>query len=387
MPSSAIGSGHVDLVLPAEAIPGKLLEYVRSFGALEDLVAEGGRPAASEKAAGARETVCAILREQVGHDFAGYKERTFMRRVQRRMQVLELGEVDAYVERLRQDPGEVALLFRDLLIGVTSFFRDKEAFEALERLVIPRLFEGKGADDTVRVWVPGCATGEEVFSIAILIREHMDRVRTRPKVQLFASDIDEKALKAARTARYPAALLAEMTPERLRRFFTTDSDGESYLLSKQVRDMCVFSSHSLIRDPPFSHLDLISCRNLLIYLGAELQGRVIPLFHYALKPGGFLFLGNAESITQHRDLFVPLERKVHLFRRRDHAGSRPPFELVAPNRRFPPFAAGAERQPVAPGPTLRRTSRMTTPRTRRPRTQSPSPVCSTSPARAMALFA
>ena len=234
-----------------------------------------------------------------------------MRRVQRRMQVTQLMTVEAYVERLRQEPQEVAALFRDLLINVTNFFRDADAFEGLADLVIPKLFEGRGADDTVRVWVPGCATGEEVFSIAILLREQMDRLAAVPRVQIFATDIDERALGVARAARYPEALLDSVSPERRERFFIPD--GGSYVVSKDVRDLCIFSPHSVIRDPPFSRIDLVSCRNLLIYFGAEVQNQVIPTFHYALRPDGYLFLGSAENVSQFDDLFVPdREEASHL---------------------------------------------------------------------------
>jgi two-component system CheB/CheR fusion protein len=327
MPDSAIATGLVDFVLPVQEIPAKLIAYVRGFGTLDERLSEREQAA---RVAAACDAICRILRRQVGHDFSGYKEKTFVRRVQRRMQVLQLGEIDAYVERLNQEPEEARLLFRDLLISVTNFFRDKEAFEELEARVIPRILEGKGADDTVRVWVPGCATGEEVYSIAILLREGMDKLRATPKVQVFATDIDEPALAVARAARYPAGLLDGVAPERLQRFFT--ADGASYSLSKEVRDLCVFSAHSVIRDPPFSRIDLVSCRNLLIYLDGGLQGRVIPIFHYALRPGGYLFLGTSENITQHSDLFTPLTKKQRLFQRRDQASVAIPVPLFLPGR-------------------------------------------------------
>ena len=264
-----------------------------------------------------------ILRNQIGHDFSGYKTKTFIRRVQRRMQVTQLATIEAYVERLRQEPAEVGALFRDLLINVTNFFRDEDAFEALAASVIPKLFEGRGADDTVRIWIPGCATGEEVFSIAILVREHMDRLTAVPRVQIFATDIDDRALSVARAARYPGALLDTVSPERRKRFFM--SDGGSYVVSKDVRELCIFSPHSVIRDPPFSRIDLVSCRNLLIYFGADVQNQVIPTFHYALRPEGYLFLGSAENVSQFAELFAPIEKKHRIFRRR--ADSASPIRL------------------------------------------------------------
>ena len=206
---------------------------------------------------------------------------------------------------------EVGALFRDLLINVTNFFRDAEAFACLAELVIPRLFEGRGADATVRIWVPGCSTGEEVYSIAILVREHMDTLSARPLVQIFATDIDDHALAVARAGRYPEALLDSVSPERRTRFF--ESGGGSYLVAKDVRDLCVFSPHSVIRDPPFSRIDLVSCRNLLIYLGADTQAQVIPIFHYALQRGGYLFLGTSENVGQFGELFTPdREEAPHL---------------------------------------------------------------------------
>ena len=207
----------------------------------------------------------------MGHDFSGYKTKTFFRRVQRRMQVNRLDTMEGYVEQLRRDPKEVAALFRDLLINVTNFFRDADAFDALRDQVIPKMFDGRGADETVRVWVPGCATGEEVFSIAMLMREHMDGLRNVPRVQLFATDIDEQVLTVARAARYPEALLDSVSEERRRRFFVRD--GGSFLVAKDIRDMCIFSPHSVLRDPPFSRIDLVSCCNLLIYFGAEAQNQ------------------------------------------------------------------------------------------------------------------
>jgi len=247
-----------------------------------------------------------------------------MRRVMRRMQVNQLTTAEAYIEKLRQEPQEVNALFRDLLINVTNFFRDAEAFESLATHAIPKLFEGRGADDTVRVWVPGCATGEEVFSIGILIREQMDKLSAVPRVQIFATDIDERALAAARGARYPAALLDSVSPERRRRFFILD--GGSYVVSKDVRELCIFSPHSVVRDPPFSRIDLISCRNLLIYFGAEAQNQVIPTFHYALRPEGYLFLGSAENVSQFDDLFSSIDKKHRVFRRRSD---------IAPHVRLP----------------------------------------------------
>jgi len=279
MPETAIASGLVDVAVAVEVMPERLLAYVRNFGILDKATQDG------DHAEEARKAICGILLDQTGHDFSSYKTRTFYRRIERRMQVLQIPSLEAYASRLRTDPSEASTLFRDLLIGVTNFFRDTKAFEALEKLVVPHLFEKKGAQNTIRVWVPGCATGEEVYSLAVLLREQSEKSRSRVKVQIFATDIDESALAVARAGRYPANQLGAVSKERLARFFT--AEGSTYVINKGIRDLCVFSSHSVVRDPPFSHMDLISCRNLLIYLNSELQSEVIPVFHYALRPNGF----------------------------------------------------------------------------------------------------
>lgn len=324
MPNSAIASGMVDFALPVDQMGAKLVEFAHGARLIDGLATESAEERADQTVEQVKSEIYALLRNRVGHDFSGYKTRTFLRRIQRRMQITQLVTAEAYVERLRQDPQEAQALFRDLLINVTSFFRDSDAFNSLARLVIPRLFEGRSAEDTVRIWIPGCATGEEVFSIGMLLREHMDTLTELPRVQIFATDIDEHALGIARAARYPEVLLESVSPERRKRFFV--EDGASCVVSKDVRDLCIFSPHSVIRDPPFSRMDLISCRNLLIYFGIDIQNQVIPLFHYALRPDGYLFLGSAENVSTFNDLFAPLEKRHRLFRRRSD---------VAPSLRLP----------------------------------------------------
>src|SRR5262249_44163526 len=343
MPESAIASGLVDVAVAVESMPEQLVAYVRSFDILDKEVDK------DEEAEATRRAICAILFDQTGHDFSGYKTRTFYRRIERRMQVLQITSLAAYAERLRQDAGEVNTLFRDLLIGVTNFFRDAKAFEALEELVMPRLFEGKGPADTIRVWVPGCATGEEVYSLAIMLREQSEQNRSRTKIQIFAPDIDEAALAVARTGRYPDPLLQGVSKQRLERFFT--AEGTSFVINKAIRDMCVFSSHSVVRDPPFSRMDLISCRNLLIYLNSELQGHVIPIFHYALKPQGYLFLGTSENLTQHGDLFSSVDKKNRVFQRREDGAAMP--QLPTLFRRHSIVGASPAESRGTPGPSLR----------------------------------
>ena len=352
MPDAAIASGVVDIVSPVEEMAARLADYSRSFRVLEAKAAEEADDAAEAAELERYAPIYRLLLRQVGHDFSGYKDKTFTRRVRRRMQVVGVTRLEDYIARLENDPDEINLLFRDLLISVTTFFRDPDAFEALAQLVIPKLLEGKRPADTVRVWVPGCATGEEVYSIAILLREQMDSMRQPPKVQVFATDIDETALGIARAARYPEALLESVSPARRKRFFV--SDDVSYALQKEMRDMCIFSAHSVIRDPPFSRIDLISCRNLLIYLGTEFQAQVIPIFHFALRESGYLFLGTSENVTQHGDLFAPVDKKQRIFQRRDNAVAPVRFPFFTPHSRSFPTSRDLRHEPNAIA-NLRRT--------------------------------
>ncbi|HEY3852048.1 MAG TPA: CheR family methyltransferase [Steroidobacteraceae bacterium] len=318
MPAGAIATGAVDLVAPVEEIPGHLLRLKRTLIESPAGGVEGG--ASSESA---RIEICAILRSHLGHDFSDYRRQTFLRRVERRRQVLNLATLEEYIATLNANPAEATLLFRDLLIRVTSFFRDRETFQILADEIIPRLFDGKMADSVVRVWVPACATGEEAYSLAMLLREHLDSLTAKPKVQIFATDIDDLAIATARLGRYPRTLVEGVDDARRQRFFN-HSHG-SYCVAREIRDLCTFSVHNLVRDPPFSQMSLVSCRNLLIYLNAELQGRVIPVFHYALIPGGILLLGGSESVAQHPGLFEAVDKKARIFRRRQ--GRSPELNL------------------------------------------------------------
>src|SRR5207248_1650069 len=238
------------------------------------------------------------------------------RRVERRMAVHQIARLDRYLQYLQQTPAEVEALFHDLLIGVTGFFRDPAAFETLEEQVIPRLFAGKSADLPLRVWVPGCSTGEEAYSVAISIQERADALEQRFKGQVFATDIDGRAIERARRGVYPAGVVGDVAPERMARFFVPESpEHTAYRVHKGLRDLLVFSEHDLIRDPPLSKVDLISCRNLMIYLKPALQKRIMPMFHYALSPGGFLFLGTSETVGDFPDLFAAVDRKAKLYQR------------------------------------------------------------------------
>jgi two-component system, chemotaxis family, CheB/CheR fusion protein len=308
-----------DFVLAPEDIPEHIQVYARHLRRLEE---KQGFDEVLAAAATSLSRIADTLRNKTGNDFHGYKQNTFLRRVQRRMQVVQIDEITAYVDFLRADKDEAQHLFNDLLIGVTEFFRDKREFDVLETQVIPKIFEDKGAGQQVRIWVLGCATGEEAYSIGILLREHMAKLDVAPQVQIFATDIDGRALAAARVGRFRTHIEDDMSPERLARWFVRE--GDTYCVVKELREMCIFSQHNVIKDAPFSKLDLVSCRNLLIYLNAELQNRVIPLFHFALLPGRFLFLGNSENVTRHPKLFAPVDRRARIFRKLETGTRLPP---------------------------------------------------------------
>jgi len=329
MPDAAIATGFVDNALPIDGLADRITEYVGTFvktdpthGSILNTLDKDD----PERLEDSKNAIYGILRRRVGHDFSRYKDKTFLRRVERRMHVRQISNLPAYVDLIKDDSEEAVALFHDLLIGVTNFFRDPESFDRLAELVICRLFKKKGRDDTVRVWIPACATGEEVYSIAMLLREQLDKCQAPPRVQIFATDVNENAIAIARAGHYPSALLESVSPERLARFFTRT--GNSYTVTQEIRELCLFSPHSIVRDPPFSRIDLISCRNLLIYFNMELQSRAIPLFHYALRPGAFLFLGNAESLSQYTDLFSPLDKKCRIYQRRENASQRPSLPLL-----------------------------------------------------------
>jgi len=323
-PGTAGPIGVVDVHVPAEKISTQIAMYLSNVGRVEEKGDDGIITDHMEAQIG---QITTILRNVTSNDFHGYKRGTFVRRVQRRMQVLQVDTLDAYLTRLRNDREEVQHLFQDLLIGVTQFFRDPHEFEVLER-EIPRLFEGKGPEDAFRVWVLGCATGEEAYSIAILLREHMATLAQPPAVQIFATDLDSKALELARAGRYSATIVDHVRPDRLDRWFTRQ--GDTYCVAKELREMCIFSPHNLIKDAPFSRIDLLSCRNLLIYLNAEIQNRVIPIFHFSLNAGGVLFLGSSENVTRHQKLFAPIDRRNRVFRRLETATRIiPDFPLTA----------------------------------------------------------
>jgi two-component system CheB/CheR fusion protein len=340
MPRSAIATDLVDAVLPVAEIPARIIAYRASLGAVAIPEEPEQRPQEQQQAL--RE-IFALLRAHTGHDFANYKRATLLRRIERRISVRNLPGLEAYAAVLRGQPDEVQALLKDLLISVTNFFRDKEAFAALEQEILPRIFAGKGAGDTVRVWVAGCATGEEAYSVAMLCAERALDVLDAPAVQVFATDIGEAAVARARAGLYTPADVADVSPERLRRFFTLED--ERYRVRPELRERILFAHHNLLADPPFSHLDLVTCRNVLIYLNRTAQERVIEIFHLALEPGGFLFLGNVESADGASDLFTVISREHRLFQRRPAAPQPLPLPLSGP----PPRPAAA-RPPALPAP-------------------------------------
>ena len=315
MPKSAAATGLVDHVVQVEEMPGRLVDHLRHLNeAAERPEGDGARTDAKESLA----HIARLLRARTGHDFRGYKENTLSRRIQRRIHVLQCGDAAAYITQLEANPAELDVLFGELLIGVTEFFRNPDAFGALAA-VIETLLQTLGTDEQIRIWVPGCATGEEVYSIAMLVREAKSWTPTA-KVVIFGTDIDANAVANARTARF-SKLPAGLSPERFARWFSKAGDG--FRPVKEIRDLCVFSEHSVIRDPPFSKLDLVSCRNVLIYLDNELQHRVMQAFHYALKPGGYLFLGPSESASREAKLFAAINKKHRILRRRDVGAKLP----------------------------------------------------------------
>ena len=344
MSRSVIATGLVDYeLLPAE-MPAQLIAYVaQAFGNL---------PRAASvpvpKTESALKKIFILLRTQTGHDFSQYKPSTIHRRIERRMSVHRIETMDAYVKYVQQTPAEVEALFRDLLIGVTNFFRDPEVFKALDEQAIPKLFAGKPTGATIRVWSPGCSTGEEAYSIAILLQERLDALKQNYTVQVFATDIDSQAIATARAGLYPASIAADLSPERLARFFTAETNGSAYRIHKGIRGMLIFSEQNVIKDPPFSKLDLISCRNLMIYMDGNLQKKLILLFHYALNPGGMLFLGTSETVGAFDNMFTTLDRKSKLYQRKEdfHGAQR-----AALGRFFPPMTAMGVALPLVAGMT------------------------------------
>ena len=307
MPDTAIATGVADRVLSADEMGLVISEFLA--GGLPE-INEFDNPQGLQK-------VCDLLLQKTGHDFSNYKKSTVARRVERRVQANGLTTLQAYLEFLDSDVLESQLLLKDLLISVTQFFRDPDAFTALEERVIPDLFKSANPSDGIRVWVPACATGEEAYTLAILLLDQQRILNQKLPIQIFATDIDRAALDFARVGVYPLKIAENIKPEFLDRYFVREESA--YRTKLELRETCIFSEHSLLKNPPFSRLGLISCRNLFIYWEAELQNRIFPVFHYALKSNAYLFLGPAESVTGASELFTTLEKKYRIYQRNEVA--------------------------------------------------------------------
>ena len=324
MPRSAIATGLADFVLSPAKMPEQLVQYVTHATQTDvgKIVDEAGPLSNS------LQKIFAILRSQTGHDFSLYKKNTICRRIERRMNINQIDDISDYVRYLQKSNHEANILFKELLIGVTSFFRERDAFEAL-RDVLMKLLAGKPENYTIRVWVAGCATGEEAYSVAILLHECMEELQRSFHTQIFGTDIDEDAIDVARAGLYPESIMADVNAERMHRHFTKEGEGQ-YRVKKAIREMLVFAPQNVIKDPPFTKLDLICCRNLLIYLGPELQRKLLPIFHYSLKPDGILFLGSSETIGPLTDLFSTSHKKWKIYRRKPmDATARPQLAFTA----------------------------------------------------------
>ena len=306
MPASAIATGLADYILPPEKMPEPLLKYVKQF-----FIMGGRKPESISGYTNSIQKIIILIRDKTGHDFSLYKQNTIIRNVERRMNIHEIDNISDYIRYLQENPPEIDMLYKGLLIGVTKFFRDPQAYEILKKEIIPEMLKNK---TTVRVWVPACSTGEEAYSMAIVFKEHIDETKSDLKVQIFATDVDKDAIEIARAGVYPDIIADDVSQERLQRFFRKNPD--TYMINKEIREMVIFSPQNVIKDPPFSRLDMVSCRNLLIYIGPELQKRLLRSFYFSLNPDGILFLGNSETIGEFTDLFTALDRKWKIYRRK-----------------------------------------------------------------------
>jgi two-component system CheB/CheR fusion protein len=387
MPQSAIDSGMADFVLDAAHIPAKLMELRGITQAIREQARHGHPPPEVCFDMGpdpdrTLNDVLALLHERTGHDFRHYKRSTLLRRLERRMQVRGQPDLGSYHALQQMDAGESQALLKDLLIGVTQFFRDPEAFAALDGTVLPQLFQGREPGETVRVWVAACSTGEEAYSLAMLLADHAASMTDPPAFQVFASDIDAQAIRTARAGLYPASIADDVPPERLQRYFTMENGA--YKVRKTLRRQVLFAEHNLLHDPAFSSLDLISCRNFLIYLNGDMHRHVLGTFQFALRPEGFLMLGSAETADDASQLFAPVDAGKRLYRAKpgSRPADRPAAVPVSKVLRAP--AAPARRPPhVAPAAACFRSPTFTCTRLRnrrRPASSStPIPRSCTSP--------
>ncbi len=338
MPRSAIDAGLADIVAPVEDLPGKILDYLehKPIATIPEDVIE-------EKMRSAMDKILILLRTRTGHDFTFYKRNTLCRRIERRMGIHQLDKIASYVRFLQENPQELDLLFKEFLIGVTSFFRDPLVWKPLREDTLPALLANR-TEGPLRAWVAGCSTGEEAYSLAMVFREVVEKLEPKKnfKLQIFATDLDRDAIDKARQGVFPENISADVTPEQLRRFFSKEDSG--YRVRAEIREMVIFSPHSLILDPPFTKLDFLTCRNLLIYLTPELQKKILPLFHYSLNPGGILMLGNAETIGHFTDLFAPANVKARIFRRTESTVQ--PDQIDFPSSFAPALIGGKGAGPV-----------------------------------------
>jgi len=342
MPQSAIDTGLADYVAPAMELPDKLVSLLTLPHSVR---LPGVEPVLESKAMSALEKIIILLRAQTGQDFSLYKKGTLYRRIERRMGIHQIDRIAHYARFLQENPIETTLLFKELLIGVTNFFRDVAAWENLKEHVLPALVADRPGGSPLRAWVPGCSTGEDAYSLAMVFKEAMDHVKPKGKytLQIFATDLDKDAIYKARQGVYPANIAADVSPERLKRFFVREESG-SFRVSKDIREMVVLAPQNIIMDPPFTKLDILVCRNLLIYLLPELQKKLLPLFHYSLNPGGVLFLGSAETATGFNDFFTTLDRKWRIYRRKDSTTGAAQMDYLpsfSPKPPEPPLKAEA----------------------------------------------
>lgn len=310
MPRSAIDARLADIVAPVDELPGKLIAFLKCTPPLAQT-----KMAIGDNVQNVLGKVLVLLRAHTGQDFSLYKSNTLYRRIERRMGLHQIGKLTDYVRYLEENSQEMDLLFKELLIGVTNFFRDPDAWQQLRDQALPELLANRASGQSLRAWVPGCSTGEEVYSLAITFKEAMDKCRPQEScaLQIFGTDLDPDAIDIARQGLFSSTIAADVSDERLKRFFIKEEHG--YRMSKEIREMVIFAPQNLIMDAPFTKLDILSCRNLLIYLTATIQKKLIPLFHYSLNPGGILFLGSSETIGNSTGLFTSLNAKSRLFRR------------------------------------------------------------------------
>ncbi|MDP3606692.1 MAG: chemotaxis protein CheB, partial [Polaromonas sp.] len=326
MPLSAIASGCVDFVAPPAALPGHILNYIARLPGRHQADAQARNDTAPETGlqGDSLEEIFKLLQARTRHDFSNYKPNTLHRRIERRMAIHGLATPALYAEFLQHNKQEVDLLFKELLIGVTSFFRDPLVWQQLANVTLPDLLSRGAPGVKLRAWVIGCSTGEEAYSLAMVFAEVTERLGKyrNCELQIFASDLSSDAIATARRGQYPGAISDTVSPERLAQFFTPH-DG-NYRITKRIRDMVLFAQHDVILDPPFTKLDLLSCRNLMIYFDAALQRRLLPLFHYSLRPGGVMLLGSSETVGRFNQLFFPLESKLRLYQRQENGGASNP---------------------------------------------------------------